>query len=222
MEDETNIKRRGQLEINLTNMKSVGFSFNAFRQPVSQSYFCYCFIRGTLLIVTLRQMWDNVSWDDYFLCQTRHLERRSVTCTPTLPPTRKVWTSNSRRSFVSSNARSGSWREKKTVVSEHNKHSPPPSVVLFNSLLCFTADLLEQRLSSHPPVSTHQDILHYFSLLTGTCLIDGSFISFSQRNKPGHYIHRDSNLPSETAFIGEPGWTGSVCKDCLSSSSFKY
>lgn len=60
----------------------------------------------------------------------------------------------------------------------------PPTVVLFNSLLCFTADLLEQHLSSYHPVSTrHQDILHYFSLLTGTCLIDWSlFLLFRGTN----------------------------------------
>ncbi|XP_036934487.1 centrosome and spindle pole-associated protein 1 isoform X2 [Acanthopagrus latus] len=43
-------------------------------------------------------------------------------------------------------------------------------------------DLLEQRLSSHPP-----------------------------RNKPGHYIHRDSNLPSETAFIDF--YSGDGCEE---------
>ncbi|CAK6972358.1 centrosome and spindle pole-associated protein 1 [Scomber scombrus] len=48
----------------------------------------------------------------------------------------------------------------------------PQTVVLFNSLLCLPIDYLDHQLSHHHP-----------------------------RNKPGHRVHRDSILPSETAFI---------------------
>lgn len=43
--------------------------------------------------------------------------------------------------------------------------------------------------------------------MIGACL---RFFSFSQRNKPGRFVTRDSILPSETAFIGKPGSTLSV------------
>lgn len=80
---------------------------------------------------------SNISWTSssyLHFCQTLHLARRSFACTPTLPPTHKVWTSSSRHFCVSNSAKSGWWREKKRAVSKQthtHKH-------LFKLLWLFT------------------------------------------------------------------------------------
>lgn len=119
------------------------------------------------------------------LHQTQHLVRRSVTCTPTLPLTRKVWTSNSRRFFVNNNAKWGLWRERKSTVSEQT-HTHFSSTQLCSLTHCSvfryrlfgqaTQPLSSCEWSSHFKYAfsswqASQAHLAWFALLKGKCLI---------------------------------------------------
>lgn len=161
------------------------------------------------LIATVAHMWGpQLS----FICQTQHLVRRSVTCTPTRPAMLKVWTSNSRHFFANSSAESGLWIERTSTVSQHTQantnSSPTCSSLTHCSVFCSrlfgpaTEPLSLREWSSHFKYAGPSRTSCTFHCFLDKCLIGVYF--FSQRHKPGRYIHRDSMLPSGAVLIGKP------------------